>query len=117
MRELRRCRCLAGTLQPRQKDHRRRLHREIEGHGCAAHERRQLAVDDADQRLPGRQRPDDLLADGLVADRRDEILDDGQRHVGFEQREPHFPQRVLDVVVGKPGFAAQPLDDVRKALR
>ena len=74
-------------------------------------------MDDADQRLPGRQRADDLLADRLLRDRRDEILDDGQRHVGFEQREPHLAQRVLDVVVGEPRFAAQPLDDVRKALR
>ena len=50
---------------------------------------------------PGVSEPDDLLADRLVLDRRDEVLDDGQRDVGLEQREPHLAQRVLDVVVGQ----------------
>ena len=74
-------------------------------------------MDDADQRLPGRQRADDLLADRLVLDRRDEVLDDRQRDVGLEQREPHLAQRVLDVGVGEPRLAAQLLDDARQPLR
>ena len=74
-------------------------------------------MDDADQRLTRRQRADDLLADGFLLDRRHEVLDDRQRDVGFEQREPHLAQRVLDIVVGEPRFAAQALDDERKPLR
>ena len=117
MRELRGGRGLAGALQSREQDDGRRLHGEIERRGGAAHQRGELAMDDADQRLPGRQRADDFLADRLVLDRRDEVLDDRQRDVGFEQREAHLAQRVLDVVVGEPCLAAQPFDDVRQPLR
>ncbi len=83
----------------------------------AAHQRRELALDDADQRLAGRQRADDLVAERLLADRRDEVLDDRQRDVGLEQREAHFAQRILDVVFGEARFAAQRLDDARQPLR
>ncbi len=83
------------------------------GAACAAHQRGELAMDDADQGLPRRQRSDDLLADRLLLDDRDEIADHRQRDVGFEQREPNFAQRVLDVVVGEAGLAAQFLDDLR----
>ena len=52
-------------------------------------------MDDADQRLPRRQRSDDLLADSALSlTRGDEILDDRQRDVGLEQREADFAQRV-----------------------
>ena len=74
-------------------------------------------MDDADQRLARRQRADDLLAERLFLDRRDECAHDGQRDVGVEQREAHFAQRFLDVVVGEPGLAAQFLDDARQPLR
>ena len=117
MRELAGGRGLARALQAREQDHRRRLHGEIERRGRAAHQRGELAMDDADQRLTRRQRADDLLADGLLLDRGDEVLDDRQRDVGFEQREAHLAQRVLDVGVGEPRFAAQLLDDARQPLR
>ncbi len=108
---------LAGALQSRQQHDGRRLHGEIERRRGAAHQRGELAVDDADQRLPGRQRADHFRADRLVLDLADEILDDGQRHVGLEQREPDLPQRVLDIGVGEPCLAAQLLDDARQPLR
>ena len=73
-------------------------------------------MDDADQCLPRRQRSDDLLADRLFLDDRDEIADHRQRDVGFEQREPHFAQRVLDIVVGQARLAAQSLDDLRQSF-
>ena len=44
-------------------------------------------------------------------------LDDRQRDVGLEQREPHLAQRVLDVGVGEARLAAQRLDDARQPLR
>ena len=67
-----------------------------------------------DQRLTRRQRADHLLALRLVADRRDEILDDRQCNVCFEQCEAHFAQRVLDVCIRQSGFAAKRLDDARQ---
>ena len=81
-----------------------------------AHQRGQFAVHDTDQRLAGRQRSGDLRADGLFPDPVDEVPDHRQRDVGFEQREPHFAQRVLDVVIGEPGLPAQLLDDAGKSL-
>ena len=46
----------------------------------------------------------------------DELPDHRQRDVGLEQRQPHFAQRVLDVVVGEARLAAQFLDDAGKPL-
>ena len=108
---------LAGALQSGQQQDRRRLHGEIEGRRRGAHQRGKLAVDYADQRLPGRQRADHFLADRLVLDLRHEVLDDRQRHVGLEQREPDLAQRVLDIGVGEPRLAAQLLDNARQTLR
>ena len=73
-------------------------------------------MDDADQRLPRRQRPHDFLADRLFLHRGDEVLDDRQRDVGLEQREADFAQRVGDVDVGEARLAAQRFDDARKPL-
>jgi hypothetical protein len=101
-------------LQARHEDHRGRLHLQFERHRGVAHQMRELAVDDSDERLARRERPDDLLADRLVAHGGDEILDDRQRDVGFEQCEPHLAQRVGNVGVGEARFAAQRLDDSRQ---
>ena len=89
---------------------------EIERRRRAAHQRGELALDDADQRLSGRQRADDVLPTAFSRTRGDEILDDRQRDVGLEQRHAHFAQRVLDVGVGEPRFAAQRLDDAAEPL-
>ena len=115
-RELRRRRRLARSLQTGQQNHRRRLRCEIERRARAAHQCGELAVNDPDQRLTRRQRADHLLALRLVADRRDEILDDRQRDVGFEKREAHFAERVGNVRVGEARFAAQRLDDARESF-
>ena len=88
----------------------------LSGTAAAAHQRGELAMHDADQRLARRQRADDFLAERLLRHRRDEVLDHRQRDVGFEQREAHFAQRVLDVVFGEPRLAAQRLDDARQAF-
>ena len=57
----------------------------------------------------------DLGADGPRLDRVDELLDDRQRDVGLEQRHPHLPQRVADVLLGQAAAAAQALDDGGKS--
>ena len=113
VRELRRRGGLARTLQSGHEQDGRRLHCEIERHGCAAHQRGQLAVHDADERLSRRQGPDDFLADRLVLDLRDEVLDHRQRNVGLEQRKPNLAQRVLNIRVREARLAAQRLDDLR----
>ena len=115
-RELGRRRGLAGALQSGEQDHRGRLRRERQRRRGAAHQRGEFAVHDADQRLARRQRAGDLGADRLFPDDVDEVPDHRQRDVGFEQREPHFAQRVLDVVVGEPRLSAQLLDDAGKSL-
>ena len=73
-------------------------------------------MDDADQRLAGRERTDDFLADRLGPDCGDEFLDDGQRDVGLEQGEAHLAQRVADVGLGEARFAAELLDDAAEPL-
>jgi hypothetical protein len=107
---------LAGALQAGEEDDRRRRRGEVERLRSTAHQRRQFARDDADQRLSGCQRSDDLGTDRLVAQVGDERLDDRQRDVGFEQRQANLAQRVLDVLVGQPRFAAKRLDDTRQAF-
>ena len=98
-------------MQTGEQDDRRRLRREVERRTGAAHQRGQFPGNDAHERLAGRQRADDFFALRLVADRRNEILDDRQRHVGLEEREPHFTERVLDVRVGEARLTAERLDD------
>jgi hypothetical protein len=113
-RELRGRRRLAGALEAGEQDHGRRPRREVELGGAVAHQRGQLAVHDADQRLARRERAAHLLADGLLAHARDEILDDRQRDIGLEHREAHLAHGVGDVGFGEAGFAAQRLDDARQ---
>jgi hypothetical protein len=76
-RELADRRRLARSLQARHQDHRRRLHREVQRRVRFAHQARELAVHEADERLSGRKAADDVLAERLFPDRGDEILDDG----------------------------------------
>jgi hypothetical protein len=68
-------------------------------------------VHDTDESLPRREAADDILAERLLLHRGDEVLHDGKRAVGFEQRDSHFAQRVLDVAFGEPRLAAYRLDD------
>ena len=115
-RELRRGRRLARALQSREQDHRRRLRREIERRGRDAHQGCELAMDDRDERLAGGQRAHHFLANGLVLHGGDEVLDDGQRHVGLEQGLAYLAERVRDIDVGQARFAAQRLDDAGEPL-
>ena len=82
-----------------------------------AHQLRQLAVHHADQRLARREAADHFLAERLLLHARDEVLHHRQADVGVEQREAHFAQRLLDVVLGEARVAAQRLDDAGEALR
>ena len=107
---------LAGALQAGHQDHRRRLRREVEVGNAFAHRRDQLAVDDADERLAGRQRSGDLGAERTLLDPGDEVANDRQRDVGLEQSDAHLAQHFLDVLVGDAGRAAHRLDESAQAV-
>jgi hypothetical protein len=106
----------AGALQSRQQDHDRRLRPQVQRPHALAHQRDQLVVDDADQRLAGRQALVELLPDDLGTHRIDERLDHRQRDVRLEQRHAHLAQACLQysrrsVARGRAGF-----DDALQAL-
>ena len=83
---------------------------------AATHEVGEFPVHDTDQGLARSQRADDLLADGLGPNLRDEVLDHRQSDVGLQQRHAHLAQCLLDIVLGQAGLATQFLDDTGEAL-
>jgi hypothetical protein len=111
-RELARRRGLARTLQARHQDDRRGLRGEVEPDIGLAHERGELAVHHADERLSGRQAAHHFCAERLGAHRIDEMLHHRQRDIRLQQRHAHFAQRVLDVGFREARFAADLLDDL-----
>ena len=108
-RELAGQRGLAGTLQAREHDHRRRGLGERQLAGFAAEDGDQFVVDDLDDLLGRVERARHLGALGAVLDACDEVAHDRQRHVRFQQRQPDLSGRRIDIGVGQPPFAAQPL--------
>ena len=82
----------AGALQAGHQDDRRRLRGELEARGVLAEERDQFVAHDLDDLLGRRERGQHFLADGLVADVLDQVLDDVEVDVGFEQRDADFAQ-------------------------
>ena len=69
----------------------------------------------ADQRLPRREAADHFGAERLRAHGVDEVLHHRKRNIGFEQRNAHFAQRLLDIRFREARFAAHLLDDAREA--
>ena len=63
----------------------------------AAHQGRELLVDDLDDLLVRRQRRHDLAARRPRLDRIGQLLDDRQADVRLEQRQPDRPHRLVDV--------------------
>ena len=84
--------------------------RKLEARPFAAHERDELLVQDADERLAGRQAGGDFRAERLLLDPLDECLDHRQRNVGFEQRHAHFAQGLAYIFFGDAAAAAQRVD-------
>ena len=105
--ELRRRRRLACALQSGEQENGGRLRRKVERRGAGAHQRRELAMDDADQRLARCQRTDDFLADRFCLDGGDEVLDDRQRDIRLEERQANFAQRLGDIGIGEARLATQ----------
>src|SRR5262249_14220941 len=98
---------LTRALQTRQHDHGRRVLGEPYAPRLAAQDVDQLVVYDLDDLLGGVERLGHLRAAGPLFDLRDEVLDDGQRHVGLEERDADLARRGVDVGLGQLALAAQ----------
>ena len=81
---------LAGALEAREQDHGGRTSGEGEIGAPGAHEGRELLVHDLDHLLAGREALQDVLADRPRLHRGDEVLDDREVDVRFEQGEAHL---------------------------
>ena len=76
-----------------------------------AQQRDQLFVDDLDDLLARREARQDLLTDSALLDPADEVLDDLEVDVGFEERQAHFAHGLFDVVLLKDTPAAELLEN------
>jgi hypothetical protein len=90
---------LAGALETREQNRRRRALRERDLRGAGAHQRRQLLVHDLHDLLPRGQALLDVLAERPFADLSHELFDDVEVDVGLEQREPHLAHGTGDRLV------------------
>ena len=70
-----------------------------------------LVADDLDHLLGGRKRGEHFLAHGLFLDGFDELFDDAEMHVGFEQRHADLAQRGFHVFRREFPFSAQVLEN------
>ncbi len=61
----------------------------------------------SNQVLLGSERAQDFLTERLLLDVIDEVADDLDIDVGFEQREPDFAQGLFDIALGDPALSAQ----------
>ena len=82
----------------------------------AAHQSRQLLVDDLDDLLGGGEAVEHLGADGALGNSGDKVLDDFVAHVCLEQRHAHLAHRELDVLLGQAALAAQAREDALQAI-
>ena len=108
---------LARALQADHHDDDRRLGLELQlarvgiGVITAAEHGGQLVIDDLDHLLAGGDGTQHVLADGAFGDGIDEAAHDGQSHVGFEQRDPHFAHRIAHVLFGQCAAPFQAIED------
>ena len=74
-------------------------------------------MDDLDDLLGGVQPLEDVGAECLLLDRLDELADDLQADVRFEEGDPDLAQGDLEVFFGDPAPAAQLLEDAIQPVR
>src|SRR5690606_35388730 len=98
--ELRAGRRLAASLEARHENDGRASLLEADGGVDRPHERRELSIDEIDELLTRLDALEDLLAERLLLDAREELLDDADRDVRFEERDADLPERLLDVALG-----------------
>src|SRR4051794_1801341 len=92
---------LARALEAGHEDDRRRPRRERDPRRGAAHEGRELLVDDLDDLLAGVELTDHVGAQAALLDAARELLDDLEVDVGLEQREADLAHGLVDVVLGQ----------------
>jgi len=97
-------------------DSRRRLDGKVQRIVGLPHDLDQFIIDDLYQRLSRCQALEHLLPRGTLPDTVNEFLDHRQRHVGFQQRDAHFAQRLADTLLSQAAFAAQLLYGPGQAL-
>ncbi len=114
-RQLGRSGGLSRTLKACQQHDDRRLRSQIDAGTRPAHEFDQLTVQDADKGLAGRQAGGHLGAERLGFDRLDEGTDDWERHIRFQQGDPHFPQRLTDILLGNAAATPQVIEGARQS--
>src|SRR5207249_7959885 len=78
---------------------------------AAAQELDQLVVDHLDDLLGRRQRPQNVLAHGLVSHAIDEGADDLEVDVGLQEGDPYLAQGFLDVFFRQAAVAAKAVED------
>ncbi len=99
---------LARALKPNQQEHGRVRRRDAERRVPARSEQLdQLVPDNLQDLISGSQAPEDLLAERLFPHPLEQRLRDGDCHIGFQQREADFPQRLLKRRLGDPSLAGQ----------
>ena len=79
-------------------------------------QRDELVVDDLDDLLAGGEALEDVGADGLLADARDEVLDDLEVDVGLEQGEADLAHGGVDIGFADPAAAGQGAEGLAQAL-
>ena len=102
---------LAGALEADHHDRDRRRGIERDRVDGLAQRLDQHIVDDLDDHLAGRDRLDDVGADGPAAHLVDEALDHVERHVGLEQRAPNLAQGDVHVLLGERAALGQSIED------
>ncbi len=108
--QLARGRRLTGTLQSGHQDDRRRLRCKFQLGGIFAEGFDQFVADDLDDLLAGRERRHHLLPDRLGLNVVDQVLDDFEVDVGFQQRQTDLFQRLGNVFFGEDGLSAKGLE-------
>ncbi len=106
----------AGALQAGHQDDRWRLRGELEARGVLAEDGDQLVANNLDDLLGRRKRGHHFLADGLVANVVDQLLDDFKVDVGFEQRKADFAERLGDIFFSDGALSAQVLEGALQAF-
>jgi hypothetical protein len=78
---------------------------------AAAEQLHQLAVHHLHDLLRGRDRGEDVLADGLLLDAVDEGADHLEVDVRLQERDAHLAERLLDVLLGQAAAPAELVED------
>ena len=107
--EFARGRGFAGALQSGHQNDGWRLRGKLHPRRIVAEDFDQFVAHNLDDLLAGRKRSQYLLADRLRLNLVDELLDDFEVDVGFQQRQTDLAQRFLDVFFAENGLAAQAL--------